>query len=285
MAGEMQHAPGSAMTGVAEPFVNRAVVQRCVIAAVLAIPGMIYAKDASSVSQVLASVVIGCMAMVVVAMPLAFLAASTRFGELCSRKSKARFHPALMAVITMSSAGVALGVLHGMALALPGFAHLLLAIGIWLIVAWLVKRRVSSTVPPATRSSIDAFALASGVLYGAIAGATSVPFPIIAGAIAIGSSMLARGSLANGLIDKPGRDESRGSTLLVISACAALVSLMMAPAVVPMVYPAIASAGCSLIATAFWKRLHQGDQVRAFVRYLVTISVFFEAAALFLCSA
>ncbi len=264
-------------------MLNRSVIKRCVMAGVLVVPGAFFANRGTSIGLAFSSAIFGCVVMVIASLPLVLLTSSASYTKMISREEKAPIwqYPAIPAVI--SATGVAIGIVHGTILAPPSFVHLAVLVPLAAIAIWLTMEATKAPLPAAKLICIDAITMPSGLLYGAIAGATGFPVMLVAGGCAIACLLIARGMIVRleNPVGKPGRSRITWYVVLSASVVLMLVALLVVPATVPMVYPALASCGFagSTMILASKRKLDTGS--RAMGRRLISIALFCAVLAIF----
>nr|MDO8087375.1 hypothetical protein [Candidatus Sigynarchaeum springense] len=255
---------------------THSVAKRCLIASLLAIPGLLHAKHATSIDMVLSSAVAGCVVMVLVSIPLAYLASGSDLAVLSSRLGKSRRNAILAFPFIFSGTGIAIAVYHGLFISPVNLAGLTLLI---LMTTYSIKLTSRATMAPVIASdliAIDVIMITGGLFYGTIAGTivgvTGFPSLLVIGTGAIACLVIARGMVVR-LHHENALFQGHGIAWLVLisaSISLMLVALLVVLEPLPMIYPALASAGCSGGALLVFARKMKGPVSQRMIRKLIS---------------
>jgi hypothetical protein len=257
-------------------MLNRAVIQRCVIAGVLTLPGAIFDKHETSNAMTLSSAIIGCVVMLLASLPLVLLTSNVKFVKTVLRPMQIPIWTRLLIPATLSGSAVMIGVIHGFMLAPASFFHLVMLIPLIAFTIIISCQAMEAPLPVTMLIGIDTIAMSSGLLYGAITGSTPFPAMLVAGAGAVACLFMARGMIArleHSVITSE-RNRPAWIAALILSNVLMLVASSFAPAIVPMIYPALAS--CGFASTALVLSMNQGKDTRsrALVKRLISFALF-----------
>jgi hypothetical protein len=264
-------------------MLNRSVAKRCVMAGLLVIPGALFAKHGTSIGLTLTSEILGCAVMVIASLPLALLTSSSIFTEMISWEKRMPTWQRLAFPVAFTGSGIVLGIVHGFSLVPASFAPLSVLIPLAALAIVLTREATKAPLPVEMLIGIDTIAMPSGLLYGAIAGAATFPTMLVAGACSIACLLIARGMVVRleNHVEKSERCKIVWYVVLSASVVLMLVASLVAPATVPMVYPALASCGFAGSAIILSSIKGLGTRSQAIKRMLVSFALFCAVLAIF----
>ncbi len=232
-------------------WLTRDVAKRCLVASVLAIPGLLNAKRGTSIDMVLSSAVVGCVVMVLVSIPLAILASGADLARISPRLGTPRMYAVLAIPIVFSGAGFALAVYHGLLLSPVNLAGMIMVTILAIYSFKLTYKAMAAQLEAPWLICADAILVTGGLFYGTFAGmnvgVTGFPSLLVAGICAVACLVFARGRIVrfpytDGPFDRHGIE---WFVVMAASIALMLVASLVASNLVPMAYPALATIICS----------------------------------------
>ncbi|MEX2684550.1 MAG: hypothetical protein Q6373_023470 [Candidatus Sigynarchaeota archaeon] len=227
---------------------TRSVVKRCLVAGVLVIPGLLAGtRGTTSIDSALSSAVVGCVVMAVASYPLALLASGFNVAGLASRLGQSRRYAILAVPLVFSGTGFVLAVYHGLLLSPVNLRGLMLVIIMATCSITFTSKAIAAPLTASWSNTIDDIIIIGGHGYGILFSDVQHLWMLIMGALAATCLVHARGTVARVHHDDvPFQCHGIAwPVLMAISISLMLVTSMVAPELVPMIYPALASIVCT----------------------------------------
>ncbi|MBN2150854.1 MAG: hypothetical protein JW839_05400 [Candidatus Lokiarchaeota archaeon] len=234
---------------------NRPVAKRCIISGLFVIPGTFLRKGALSVDVAFTSIILGGMAVVATILPLVLLVSSPPFARALVARGSTGDRPLRLAGISISGSGLVAGLVHGCLLAPVSLYHVTVLVLLFFLTVEMLGRAQNAPLSFMESTMIDSIVIVAGLVYGAIAGASSYPAMLLSGACVVACLVSARTFISrSGTADGLARGWHHVVVAVEVATSLNVLSILVAPVLVPMIYLALGSIGFSTLVVVY--RMH-----------------------------